>query len=388
MFRALFPALILTGSLAFAATPDRPIKVDFINTLTDPNTQNVTELFDTGYVRTSRAAARQLGIEFRAIPAFRPETMVEETLRLTSGPDRPDYLIITIHRGVGVRLLEIAEQAKLPVFVINAGLLADDRRRFGGPREHYKYWIGQMLPDDEQAGYDLAKLLVAQARRDPRLNHDGRVSMAALAGREVDGAAVERNQGLQRAVAEDPAVTLVQIVPANWDRAVAEAKIPLLLGRYPDVTALWTANDGMAMGAVKGMATTGRQAGKDILVGGMNWDSDAMHAVADGRLTATFGGHFLECVWALILLCDYHHGIDFASERVDWRSEMRPLTRDNVRDYMGRLETMDWDKVDYRHLSKYFSPHLKSYHFSVDELLAPPAAPTTPPNPDRNSSGH
>jgi len=373
--RAILLILVLARSVGFAADAGRPIRVDFISPLVDPSgNEPIWSLFDIGYIKISQAAAKQLGMVFNQHPSFRPETMEAETRRLLSGPDRPDYLVITIHRGIGVRLLEIAEKAKQPVFVINAGLLDEDRRRVGGPREHYKYWIGQMLPDDEGAGYELAKILIDRAMLDSRFNRNGQVSLAAFAGRAVDGAAVLRTLGLQRAVAENPRVRLVQVVPAAWDRAVARAKIPLLLERYPDVTAVWAANDGMALGAIAGLEAAGRKPGEDTLVGGMNWDSDAMQAVADGKLLATIGGHFLESVWTLVLLCDHHHGIDFATERVDWRSAMLPMSQENIHRYVPRLETIDWEKINFRRLSKYFSPELKAYRFSLDELIAAPGS--------------
>ena len=356
----------------------KPMRVDFINSLVYPTDDAVWALFNTGYVKAAQAAAKQLGIVFSQHPAFRPEDMVAVAKQLANGPDRPDYLLITIHRGMGARLLEIAEQTKLPVFVINAGLLDEDRARYGGPREHYKYWIGQMLPNDEQAGYDLARLLIQRAKRDQRPN-DVQVSMAALSGREVDGAAVQRNKGLLRAVVEDPSVNLCQVVTALWYRDVAGAKVPLILKRYPEVKVFWAANDAMAMGVLDGLEGSGRKPGEDIWVGGMNWDAEALHAVADGRLTATMGGHFLECVWALVLLCDHYHGIDFASERIDWRSEMRMLTRENLDGYWPRLEHIDWEKIDYRHLSKYYSPDVKTYRFSLDSLLPAPSTGESPP---------
>ena len=41
-------------------------------------------------------------------------------------------------------------------------------------------------------------------------------------------------------------------------------------------------------------------------------------------------GHFLEGAWALVLLHDYHHGRDFGSEGLDWRTTQAPVSRDNV----------------------------------------------------------
>src|SRR5207248_6719144 len=92
---ALLTWFLLT-SVRAAPSGDKPIRVDFINTLVDPVLEPVSSLFDLDLVKTSQAAARQLGIDLRVVPAFRPETMVEETLRATRGPDRPDYLIVTV----------------------------------------------------------------------------------------------------------------------------------------------------------------------------------------------------------------------------------------------------------------------------------------------------
>lgn len=95
-----------------------------------------------------------------------------------------------------------------------------------------------------------------------------------------------------------------------------------------------------------------------------------MKAVADGKLVATIGGHFLEGAWAMVLLCDHYHGIDFASERIDWRSEMLPLTQETVGNYLKYFGTGHWRKIDFRRFSKFYNRDLKTYNLSLRALLA------------------
>ena len=374
--RSGFLALALLSASAVAADGGRRMKVEFFNALVDPD-GNPVSLFGASYVTAAQAAARQLNIDLKVFSAFRPDEMLAEARKLTSGPDRPDYLLISIHRGMQAQLLQLAETARIPVFVVNAGLLPEDRARYAGPRDHFKYWLGEMLPDEEQAGYDLAKILIARARAAGRFDPHGRVLVAGLGGREVDYAAVMRNQGLNRAVAEDPQASLLQIVPALWYRDRAKDRTALLVQRYPGVDAIWAANDAMAIGATEALAASGRKPGREVFLGGMNWDEEGLQAVRDGRLVASLGGHFIEPAWALVLLYDYEHGRDFASERIEWRSPMRMLTQGNVDRYANRLTAVDWDRLDFKRFSKVFNPDLKTYHFSLEDLLGLAPAPET-----------
>jgi ABC-type sugar transport system substrate-binding protein len=254
------------------------------------------------------------------------------------------------------------------VFVINAGLLEKDKKQYGGPREHFKYWIGQMVPDEERAGHDLAKTLLEHAEGGRKLP-SGSLRIMALGGREEDFPAVLRLVGLGKAVADDQAAALERVVPANWSQDDAKAKTPLILERFPNTKIFWAANDAMAMGVVAALEELGRHPGEEIFVGGIDWDDDAVKAVADGKLTATVGGHFLDGAWALVLLYDYHHGIDFASERTDWQSKMLPLTKKTAKEYLNTFGVGNWRKVDFRSFSKACNSGLKRYDFSLDKLL-------------------
>jgi ABC-type sugar transport system substrate-binding protein len=317
------------------------------------------------------AAAGDLGIELVIHEAghWPGETLVR-VRELLNGPDRPDYLLVTVHRAIGARVLELAEQARVPVFVINSGLLEEERARYGGPREHFHQWIGQMLPDDEQAGHDLANRLLDEALRQKKVAPDGRVQLVALGGTPVDQPSIEREKGLRRAVSERGDVTLLQVVPGDWTSQEAQRKTPLILRRYPETAVIWAASDALALGAIASLHPLGHEPGTDVLLGGVNWSPRALEAVGRGEMVASVGGHFLEGAWALVLLHDHHHGLDFARERVDWRSEMLTITRENLGRCLAFLgDRQSWEEIDFRAFSKVENPDLRRYTFSFEALL-------------------
>ncbi|MFL5354927.1 ABC transporter substrate-binding protein [Archangium sp.] len=377
------PLLLLVGApAARARAPSppapRPLRVVFLDALQPENPWR-REL-----VGAMRAAANDLGIDFvdHAVGHW-PGEILEQARQVLSGPGKPDYLLVTLHRGTGPGLLEEAERADVPVFVINTGLLPEDRARYGGPRQHFAHWLGQMQPDDVEAGRQLAVLLLEAARARARAP-DAPVRLVALEGRRGDGSALLREEGLRQALAGSRHAELLQSVSASWREDVARRKTFLLRRRYPELQAVWAANDRMALGALKGLEDAG--AGGQVVVGGIDWTPEALEAVRDGRMVASLGGHFLEGAWALVLLYDYHQGHDFASERLEWRTRLLPLTRDTVDAWLRLHLGMDWEAFDFRAFSKAAHPGLARYDFSLQALLAQHGASL--PGSLRDSNGH
>jgi ABC-type sugar transport system substrate-binding protein len=325
------------------------------------------------------AAARELGVRLRIYEAPRPEDVIALIRQLADSPDRPDYILTTTQKGARTHLLEATEDVKIPTFIFNSGLLDEDRRRVGGPRERFKYWIGEMLPHEEQAGRDLANLLVDAALQAKRTGAGGRIRVLALGGTETDSGAQLRNEGLKHALSERQDAELLQIVNAHWVYEEARDKAVLMFRRYPEVDVLWCANDRMALGAIEAMRSMGREPGRDVIVGGMDWDARALSAVERGKMVASIGGQILEGAWALALLCDYYHGIDFASERVAWRSEMLPLTKETAGTSAKYLGPGNWHKLNIRQFSKFYNPDLKTYDFSIKSLIGEPGATKAKP---------
>ncbi|PTL75501.1 ABC transporter substrate-binding protein [Vitiosangium sp. GDMCC 1.1324] len=363
--------VLLLGLLADARDQALPppaaggkMRVVFLNMLApyNPMQRSIMDIMD--------AAARDLGIDLVQYNAeYWPGENLELVRRVVSGSPRPDYLIISMHRGIGVRVLELAEQAHIPVFVIITSLTPEEQSRIGGPREHFKSWLGQMVPDDEAAGYRLAHLLRDSAQGLPSGSPGGRRGLVALEGRG-DAYAVERSEGLRNALDGLEGVEFLQgVYVIVWDPKMAQRRMSLLLRRYPELQLVWAANDVMALGAVQALEDAGRHPGEDVVVGGMGWTPQALQAVREGRLVTSLGGQVLQGAWALVLLYDYHHGRDFASERLDWHTDMVAVTRDNVDEYLRLLGDPAWAEIDFRAFSKVANPTLKRYDFSAQALF-------------------
>jgi ABC-type sugar transport system substrate-binding protein len=312
-----------------------------------------------------KAATDDLGMKLEVYYAHGTRRKMEEQVQEASaGESPPDALVILSFRKSGPELLQIAEENKIPVFLINAGV---DIEKLKGPRVVLKHWIGEMLPDDESAGFDLANVLIDEALKAGKAGKDGKVDIVALGGTyRFAGPAVHRENGLLRALKLRDDARLKRIVPAHWKRSIAREKFLQLHKIYPEVSVYWAANDQIALGVMDASA----ELGLDIISGGVDWTSKALELIEAGRLTVSLGGHFMEGGWAAVLLYDWFHGRDFAEETVAFRSRMGLLTKDTVGHYKRSFQGKDgWDKIDFRKFSKVLNPEVGSYAFGFETVL-------------------
>lgn len=336
----------------------KPLKVAFYI----PRTAN--DMFYSPVVGFLQAAARDLDVQIELLEAdnnhLRAGALFQQALQR---PRRPDGMIVVSLRGSGLTALELAEPAQVPVLIENGALLESSA---GAPREKFRYYVGEMLPDEEMAGYALAKYLFAKGRK----ASNGKVQVVALNGQRGSSASEGREKGLRRAVAEFPSVELKQIVNAEWEPDLAGAKFKGLMQRYPEASVVWAASDGMALGAVAAAQQMQLRSGKDFVIGGVDWSAAGIQAVRDGQLQATAGGHFMEAAWALVVMSDYLRGIDFsATEGVRMKTDMILLTAENLNAYSAVLDAEAWGKLDFKRLSKLWNPAVKRYNFRIQNVL-------------------
>src|SRR5262249_12563111 len=159
-------------------------------------------------------------------------------------------------------------------------------------------------------------------------------------------ASVERVEGLQQAISEYPDVELKQTFYAEWNKNKAYEQTESFLKRYLEIGAIWGVNDPIALGAMEGAIAAGKSPGKDVLIGGLNWDQPGIAKVKDGSLVTTVGGHFMTGGWALVLLYDYHHGRDFAEEGVQLQRQIfGALHSGNIDVFLEKLGDRNWSKI-------------------------------------------
>lgn len=272
-----------------------------------------------------------------------------------------DYLMYMYQVGAGKQMLELAEGSKVKSFIINTDILQEDKLEIGGPRERFKHWIGHMYPDDRSAGELLGAYLIETAKT-KWTNKE--IELIAISGGRDSSAALERNKGLELAT-DAHSAKLNQLVFAQWRNDLAAHQAKVLLNRYPTTNILWSASDGMALGATA--STHAIQ--QDILVGGIDWTPEGLEAVRKGQLDASVGGHFMEGGWALVMLYDHFHQKDFSPSDFRIKSKMHLLHQDNVVDYIERVSDKGYRDIDFRVFSKHLNPSVTSYDFSLENLL-------------------
>ncbi len=325
---------------------------------------------ETGFwgdvAKTMSAAAQDFDVDLEILYADRKPYAMEEMLheRLGRG-DHPDYFVLVNENQAGARLVQqMAGTSSKVIFMLNKLTMKQreilERRGFDLTKI-----IAGIEPDNETAGYEMAQSLFERARQlDPER---GEIRLLALTGDTSTPAGLNRELGMQRAVADNPDVRLVHAIPVAWNETTAYRRTREVLKRG-QLDVIWGANDDIALGARKAAMEAGLVPGKDILFSGLNWSARGMNAVRDGTMTMTHGGHFFAGAWSMVLLRDHFHKTVRGEMFVDVLFKMSPITIDNVNLYLERLGDGNWERIDFSTFSKSGSDH-NHYDFSAGTIL-------------------
>jgi len=113
----------------------------------------------------------------------------------------------------------------------------------------------------------------------------GAGEVAVIEGMAGNKSGEDRKNGFLAGISEYPEIKVVASQPANWDRLMALDVAKNILQRFPNLKAIYCANDTMALGAVQAVINAGKQ-GKIIVVG-TDGIPEALKAVKEGKLAAT-----------------------------------------------------------------------------------------------------
>lgn len=93
-----------------------------------------------------------------------------------------------------------------------------------------------------------------------------------------------------------------------------------LLSKYPNVDAIWAYNDNTALGASAAVIADGKKVSDGtsagVIITGANGDTDAIQAVQQGRLTATWDGNNVEFGWLFVKMAEEVAAGDAPTEMV------------------------------------------------------------------------
>jgi ribose transport system substrate-binding protein len=163
-----------------------------------------------------------------------------------------------------VPVIKKINAAKIPVITV-------DRGANGGQ-------VAAHIASDNVAGGVMAAQYVGR-----RLKGKGNVVM--LEGIAGTSAARDRGKGFRDGLKKFPAIKLVAVQTADFDRAKGLTVMENILQAQKKIDAVFAQNDEMALGAVKAVQAAKRQ--NEIFVVGFDATTDALAAVKDGTMAAT-----------------------------------------------------------------------------------------------------
>jgi len=272
--------------------------------------------------------------------------------------DRPDMVLGHFYLNGETEFLELLESLQIKHFSINSNLGGSLSRKIGLPRQKYKYWLGHMKPNEFAAG---------KASMEWLLNNElvAGINVAAVAG--VKLSLVSRNRVLGMLDAKRiEQINLLPTLYTDWSKASAKSSFENLLRRARTINKVWTAGGETALGVIDVLNENNIQPGKDVLISTFDWTPKIIEMIKAGKIDTSYGGHFTEGGWGLLLLYDYINGFDFAAElNTNILTELTPIHKGNVSLYEELVVNEAWKDIDFKQRSKCFNPNLTSYDFSL-----------------------
>ena len=223
-----------------------------------------------------REGAEAAGVEYY-LQAVESDQAAEPQLNVcnTMLERQPDAMITAaINSTILLPCLKRATEMGIPVVDLDGNL---DHQIAKDAGVEIAFSIGS---DNVAAGAQGAEWLVGQ------LGADATGPVLVIEGLSGNVTGQKRASGFADKLAElAPGLTVVASLPGDWDRGKAANITNDILTANPDLVAIFAANDGMALGAVETVYAAGK--GDQVIVIGVDGNSDAVKSIKDGRLNAS-----------------------------------------------------------------------------------------------------
>ncbi|HKQ99030.1 MAG TPA: ABC transporter substrate-binding protein [Pyrinomonadaceae bacterium] len=167
-------------------------------------------------------------------------------------------------------VLQAAHDANIPVFLL-------DREVEGTPSQDFVTFIGSnFVEEGKRAGEWLAK------------QTNGKAGIIELLGTAGSSVARDRHDGFAEAIKSYPDMKIITSQTANFTRAEGQKVMENLIQAHgKNITAVYTHNDEMALGAIQALKDAGLQPGKDVLVVSVDGQKSALEAIMRGEMNVT-----------------------------------------------------------------------------------------------------
>jgi ribose transport system substrate-binding protein len=251
---------MLAGSIALFASHAMAIDEKFtIAVFTKNSTNPAYEAFRIAADQVARSAEARIVHYVPGKPdnVDEQKAMVEQVLK-----DRPDVVIfIPVDDVAMIPSVKKLNAAKIPVVLVSNPLPGN-----------FVTFVGA---DDYAIGYRQARYLFGKL--------GGKGKIVIIEGTPAAPTNRERVRGYQRALAEVPRIEVLGSGIGNYQQPDAKRVMEEFLRAYPQIDAVLSANDGMALGALEAL----KDAGRSAVVIGINGILPAVKQIEAGTLLAS-----------------------------------------------------------------------------------------------------
>ena len=252
-------AVVLAGSMALFAGRAKAADEMTIAVFTKNSTNPAYEAFRIAADQIARSTGARV---LHFVPqqpdnVDEQKAMVEQVLK-----DRPDAVIfIPVDDVAMVDSVKKLNEAKIPVVLVSNPL----------PGSFVTY-VGA---DDFEIGYREARYLFDTM--------GGKGKIVVIEGTPAAPTNRERVRGYQRAFAEFPGIEVLGSGIGNYQQPDAKRVMEKFLGEHPQIDAVLSANDGMALGVLEAL----KQANRTSVVIGINGILPAVKQIETGAILAS-----------------------------------------------------------------------------------------------------
>ena len=257
--RTLIAAMIL-ASIALPAAHARAADAKFTIAVFTKNTTNPAY---AAYRFAADQIGRSAGARIVHYVPKKPDN-VDEQIELVEQAlnDRPDAVVfIPVDDVAMIDSVKKLNAAKIPVVLASNPLPGD--------------FVSYVGADDFEIGYRQARYLF------DKLGGKGRI--VVIEGTPAAPTNRERVRGYRRALAEFPGIELLGSGAGNYQQPDARRLMAKFIGDFPEIDAVLSANDGMAIGALEALG----EAGRTSVVIGINGILPAVKLIESGALLAS-----------------------------------------------------------------------------------------------------
>ncbi|WP_418592387.1 D-ribose ABC transporter substrate-binding protein [Ponticoccus sp. (in: a-proteobacteria)] len=213
----------------------------------------------------ARTTAEELGYE-TTVAAHKGDTNTESNLIDAAITNGAKAIILDPANADGsVGVVRKATDAGIPVFLVNAEI------------NESGIAIAQLVSNNAQ-GAALGAVAWQEMVGDE-------AKFVELFGNPSDNNAATRSNGYNTVLSQYPTLEKVAQEVANWDRTQGYNKMQSIIQANPEIDAVISGNDEMALGAIAALKEAGKLEG--TIVGGFDGSPDAVDAIKAGELAYT-----------------------------------------------------------------------------------------------------